>query len=62
MDVTKGNHGNISQDSQSVGEDLNQRPSEYEAAMPTTWLQGLLYEVDMSDGYLLMFGYSVKLY
>jgi hypothetical protein len=36
MDVTKGNHGNISQDSQSVGEDLNQRPSEYEAAMPTT--------------------------
>jgi hypothetical protein len=30
--------------------------------VPTTWLKGSLYELDMSNEYLLMFGYSVTLY
>jgi hypothetical protein len=33
---TEESHENFSQDSQSVGEDSNPRPSEYEAAVPTT--------------------------
>jgi hypothetical protein len=43
---TEGNHENLSQDSLSLGRDLNSKPPEYEAGVPTTWPRGSMSEFE----------------